>query len=406
MTELRNRESLSRWEQAGIFLAFMLAVCTTILLTGQSFLGFGNSYNSYTLQAMAWLQGRLDLGCDYSWLELAIVDGKYYVSFPPFPSVIMLPLAMIFGTRTPDTLVALVAAALSCIHAIRLCAIMLPDRRRTAYWTLFLLLCNGYLFLCLNGWVWFIAQNLCFCLSLASMHHAVKGRGGLSLACWAMAVGCRPMTGLALPLLLYLLWQQLRDQHPEEPLLKLAVQRLHWLIAPALIGIFYMALNWARFGNPLEFGHNYLPEFNKYGAQFSFSYILKNLGTLMRLPDLENGRIEFQTVEGGTAWLLNPILWVGLVAWISALRARRGGMTRWLIPVTVVLYLLIILMHRTLGGWQFGNRYLVDLAPWIFYGILCHQPENDSVYRFSLPLAAVAGVCQITWTIAAYNGWQ
>ncbi len=52
-----------------------------------------NSYASYTLQACAWLQGRLDIphGEAYAFLELAIKDGRYYVSFPPFPSYVLLP---------------------------------------------------------------------------------------------------------------------------------------------------------------------------------------------------------------------------------------------------------------------------------------------------------------------------
>lgn len=48
-------------------------------------------YNSYILQAQSWLEGRLDLGRDYPYLELAIFNNKYYVSFPPFPSYAMLP---------------------------------------------------------------------------------------------------------------------------------------------------------------------------------------------------------------------------------------------------------------------------------------------------------------------------
>ena len=47
----------------------------------------GNPYNSYLLQALSWLDGRLDLGSNYEWLELAIYNGKYFVSFPPFPSI-------------------------------------------------------------------------------------------------------------------------------------------------------------------------------------------------------------------------------------------------------------------------------------------------------------------------------
>lgn len=35
-------------------------------------------YNSYILQAQSWLEGRLDLGRDYPYLELAIFNNKYY----------------------------------------------------------------------------------------------------------------------------------------------------------------------------------------------------------------------------------------------------------------------------------------------------------------------------------------
>ena len=76
-----------------------------------------NPYNSYTLQACAWLEGRLDLGRDYTWLELAIVDGRYYVSFPPFPSYVMLPFAALFGENTPDGLIALSVTLLSVVYA-------------------------------------------------------------------------------------------------------------------------------------------------------------------------------------------------------------------------------------------------------------------------------------------------
>ena len=80
-------------------------------------------------------------------------------------------------------------------------------------------------------------------------------------------------------------------------------------------------------------------------------------------------------------------------------------MTLCLIPLTVLASLLVILAHRTLGGWQFGNRYLMDLAPWLFIGILLHQPDDDSLHRLSLPFALLAGVCQAVGTVAAYNYW-
>ena len=64
-------------------------------------------HDSYTLQAQAWLDGKayLETGADYTWLELAIYNGQYFVSFPPVPSVVMLPFVLLFGGDTPLSLI-------------------------------------------------------------------------------------------------------------------------------------------------------------------------------------------------------------------------------------------------------------------------------------------------------------
>ena len=45
-------------------------------------------WDSYTLQASRWLQGKVDLGRNYEYLEIAKYQGKYFVSFPPFYSTL------------------------------------------------------------------------------------------------------------------------------------------------------------------------------------------------------------------------------------------------------------------------------------------------------------------------------
>ena len=71
-----------------------------ILLRGLCGLwGTENPYNSYALQAARWLEGYLDLGQNYAHLEIASFGGKFFVSFPPFPSLVLLPLIPFFGTN-------------------------------------------------------------------------------------------------------------------------------------------------------------------------------------------------------------------------------------------------------------------------------------------------------------------
>ena len=83
-------------------------------LVGGSFWG-PTFYNTYTRQAMAWRQGLTHLPEDVPYLELAVYEGEYYVSFPPLPSVILLPLTFLFGMGTPDNLLVKLYACLSCL---------------------------------------------------------------------------------------------------------------------------------------------------------------------------------------------------------------------------------------------------------------------------------------------------
>ena len=67
-----------------------------------------------------------------------------------------------------------------------------------------------------------------------------------------------------------------------------------------------MALNYARFGNITEFGHNYLPEFTRTTTgQFNLSYLKENLMHYLRLPAAgENGgTLSFFSSDGMAFWL-------------------------------------------------------------------------------------------------------
>ena len=70
-------------------------------------------YDSYALLAHNWLQGNLHLpdGASRPWLELAIYNGRYYISFPPVPGLFVLPWVVLCGgaAAVPSHLVAALA---------------------------------------------------------------------------------------------------------------------------------------------------------------------------------------------------------------------------------------------------------------------------------------------------------
>ena len=336
-----------------------------------------NPYNSYSKQCVAWLQGRLDLGQDYPWLELAVYQGKYYVSFPPFPSYVLLPFAAIWGENTPDGLVALLSVAVGTGYAWAIgtrCSLPVFQRM---FLPVFLYGGTGVWQITVDGSVWFLAQNFALTLTLMSFYYGLQGRRGTAVFCLACAVGCRPFQLLYLPLVGYLLWKRLGECPGRQRLRQLLWEKW-WVYLPGLLlGISYMALNVLRFGNPFEFGHNYLPEFvHSSEGQFSLSYVGQNVSSLFRLPtwDRETGVVEFPYFNGMHIFLSFPIvLWylyrlaaVGR-GWLSPMAGGRA--LHLMAGCLLLVHLFCILCHKTMGGYHFGNRYLADLLPCLFLSL-------------------------------------
>ncbi len=366
-----------------------------------------NFYNSYTLQACRWLSGHLDLGQNYSHLEIAEFGGKFFVSFPPFPSYVMLPFAALFGENTPDGWIAVAVSLLGAYYVFRLLKHYEKSNESAIFWTLFVTIGTNLIFITVNGWVWFIAQNLCFTLSVMAIYYAVLGKGGLSLAFWAMSVGCRPFNALYAPVLLVILYQGLKKQNLTFG--KMLQKHWKWAIAPTVIAVSYMLLNYLRFGNILEFGHNYLPEFvEAEKGQFHLDYIKQNFPLLLQLPKSgDKGILQFPKFNGWAFYLVIPVFISYAVYTVASLlkKPQKNILVRILIPVTVVLHLLCLTAHKTMGGFQWGNRYVLDSLPYIFLGILLVMNKDDKLEKFQIPLAVFGFALNLVGTIAVYNNW-
>ncbi len=369
-----------------------------------------NGYNSYTLQACSWLEGRLDLGKDYEWLELAIYNGKYYVSFPPFPSYVLLPFAAIFGEDTPDHWIALVVTVIGAVYAVKLYRQVMSTSKHIEFFVLYMYLASGLLFVSMNGYVWFLAQSMSFTLSLMALVYALRGRGGLSLAFWACGVGCRPMIVVYFPLLVYLIWTSYKAKNQKSTFLMMIKEKWTWGIATFLIALSYMILNYMRFGNITEFGHNYLPEFTRTTTgQFNLAYLVDNIKNLLRLPGVseDGGAISFYSSECMSFWLITPFFITFFIAWIYCYKKGKKEYRPilYMLPVLVLLHVFIICCHKTLGGWHFGNRYLLDTLPYLFLGLLLFKPKSDDFVRWNIPLFFLGFAINLIGTVATYNSW-
>ena len=376
-------------------------------------------YNSYMLQARSWLEGRLDLGQNYTHLELAIfpsppnVDApqlpdycKFYVSFPPFPSYLMLPFALMHW-YTADGMIVVVSALLALVYAYRIMRRFDIPSSRAVMFSLLLTVGSNWLFTAQSPWVWFIAQNLAFTLSLMAIYYAVCGKPGISLAFWACAVGCRPFDIMYLPVLLYLIYTSCSEGYPEgrpvDRIKRLAREKWMCAIPVVLIGGSYMLLNLLRFGNPLEFGHNYLPEFARMKTgQFHIDYMKENLPHLWRLPKMSfKGAWEYQNFDGFSLLLVSPVFISYIVYTVYALIIRKiKPVLAVLIFAVAVLEIVLITAHKSMGGSQFGNRYTNDVLPLAFLGIAAALPKEKMQWEnFNLILLLWGAALNIIGTV-------
>lgn len=350
------------------------------MLFGGTLLSY-NCWDSYSLQAMSWLSGRLDMGKNYEWLELAVYNGKYYLSFPPLPSVVMLPFVLLFGEKTPSNLVSALYGIFTAMIAYKILKKAGMKRGGAVFFAIAYVWGSNMLWLSTSGGVWFLAQGLNMLLLTACVYFAQQKMQMAAYAMAALAVGCRPFSVcMFLPLMAYFY-----TADKDRPMADRIGGQIRSLIIPVFIALCYMLYNYVRFGNVLEFGHNYLPEFTESEkGQFSLSYILPNLYNLLLRPvtlraDLT---LEYPLFDGFMFYIANPMFLIWFAAVVKDVRQKKLDAVRLCIVIAVLIELLLLCAHKTLGGWQFGARYTVDMLPMALMYLLLKKDEPGGISAF------------------------
>ncbi len=348
--------------QAGVLLfvvSFPLWYLGMRLRGGESLLDH-SPIDQDTRQAEAWLARRIDLPKAPRYLEIAQYQGRSYDSFPPTPSLVELPLVVLFGKETPDSL------ALYAFWYAALVAMFTVSTRRGWDTRSALLVALTFVFgtnvytSCVRANVWGYGQGLGFCLAMVGLAFVTDNRQRLFGPGWgylllSLAVGCRPFYLFVAPLFVVL---DFRTSRPD--LARVVRSAVSWM---APYGIALGLYNYARFGSPLEFGHAYLGWARDlpHGI-FSVTYVPWNLyHALLRLPAWSREWPPLEFDPWGTAfWLNNGIF---LYCLYGLVRLPLDRAVRTAAAVSLALVWTGLLMHQTNGWRQFGYRYLIDLLP-------------------------------------------
>jgi len=366
----------------------------------------------FVYQADAWLHGQLHLRLPPPDLnDWARANGRWYVSFPPGPALLMLPGVALFGMRFADVPFTVCFAALNVLLLFRVLERFRrageSARSRPENAALALLFAFGTVaFSCsIRGEVWFTAQVLgvtATCLYLLAAHRAAHP----FLAGLAWSFGAVTRT----PILFTVVFFAAEVVAGGGALLPAARRLATWrdpgrwrraglfaLGAAPLLGFVAWA-NWARFGSPADFGHAQLwnnianADIRRHGL-FSVHYLGKQLrSAFLLLPRLRHGRLTYDP-DGMSLFLTTP-----LFALLARPRARpRLHSTLWLTAAACAVPGL--LYHGT--GWvQFGYRFSLDYSPFLFLLLALGARPLD---RWFWALGAV-GVAVNTWGAVVFTG--
>lgn len=360
-------------------------------------------------QADAFLHGQLSLSVAQppNLNDWVLWNGRWYVSFPPFPAVLMMPFVALWGLSLNDVAFTLFFAAANVALLYRLLRRLRPERAEWEHVALALIFGFGTLaFSCgIRGEVWYTAETTGVTLTLLFLHASLGARHP-ALAGLAVACGAITRTPLAFSAVFFvcealspdgpLEWSKLRDPGRWRSALPRLVPYALAIVAVA-IPMAYM--NYARFGSLGEFGHSHLyanrvnAQIRQYGL-FHYAFLERNLhDAFTRLPEIRFHplRVGFNG-EGMSLFVTTPLFL--FLLWPK--ERPRLYRALWL---TVALVAIPGFFYQNSGYYQFGFRFSLDYTPYLIVLLALGGRRLTSTFW----LAALGGIAVNTWGAAVFN---
>ncbi|QSQ18239.1 glycosyltransferase family 39 protein [Myxococcus landrumensis] len=324
--------------------------------------------NLYVWQADAWLRGRWDIA--QSVRDVAIHDGKLWVPFPPFPSVLLLPLVKVLGPENVSVRAVAVLLTVLCGWALwRLLSRLEVEPSPRAWLTAAFIMGTGF-WSCVvySHGIWFFAHVVAATFLMLAVEESLgRGRAWLVGLYVGLAFLSRQLIVYSVIFLVAVLWRRAAEAGRRRQVLQVA----------GVLGVFglcalvYLASNAVRFGDPFETGYQFIPltEFldarvAKYGlfhpayVPFNFIHLFLEGPHFNFVPPLQ---LQPMGMDGfGTSLTIaSPFIFLALAA--------RGAGTS--VPVraawvSIVLAVAHMLMYYN-NGWVQVNtqRFTLDFLP-------------------------------------------
>ena len=331
-------------------------------------------------------------------------EMTYYVSFPPLPAVLMMPLVATFGYATNDVIFTALMAALNGALLYLLLAgasrrgQSSRSRRDNLWLTAMFLVGTVHFFSSIRGEVWFTGLVVGVTMNLLALIATAAGRLWLAGLCFGLAFASRTpvLFGAILPVALELFPDgRLRRTEWGRTLLRLAAFAVPLLLVCGGLA----AYNYLRFNSFSEFGHTHLqegmrPSIREHGLMSGW-FFPPNLSAALSNPPV----ITFEgwpwlriTKHGlGLLWTTPALFWL--------LGAPRRGPLFWGLLAAAAAVAIPGLLYQNTGWEQFGYRFGLDWLPYLVLALAV----SDRPIRGGLLIAIVFGIVMNTIGAASFG---
>ncbi|MDQ6944417.1 MAG: hypothetical protein M3169_18110 [Candidatus Eremiobacteraeota bacterium] len=348
-------------------------------------------YDNYVLLASSLLHGHIDI--DALWrdssIDAVLFEGHRYIVNDPVPAVLILPLVMLVGTAANQTLLACLLCGLAIGAAWALLERIGVTNRTTIWLVVFFLAGTDLLWCSMLGDVWFIAQTSAVAFVLLALCELAGKRRGWLVALWtALALGSRFTLVMALPVMLWWVWNGFleRERRPRSA--------LAFVLALVPFFITWVAYNEARWHVPWDAGHTVFYHQDPFmgapgGSPFGLANVPVELYSFFVVaPRWHSAFPYLEPLAFGTAlWFTSP----ALVFAFLAREPRRLVVSLW---AATLLVAGPSLLYYANGGSQFGMRHALDFEPFVLVlmGLAARQ-SRAQLWRVAQAL--------IVWSVIA-----
>lgn len=331
--------------------------------------------------AHALRQGRLDIPNPAMTYDLALYNGRWYMTWGALATIVHIPLQLVVGGRyVPALYTSLLFGSLTVGVVWQMLRQVRKDwfSEAPAWQTVALTFLYAFgtmqYYISTVGSIWQVNQVVSSFFGVSAIAVILKRKRSVrdyiaSSALCGVALLGRPTVALLFVVPIFLFIDDIRRKVIELYVWKAVIAvTLPMLIAVTVV----LAYNAARFGNPLETGHRFLTEApelavkrERYGM-LSLSYLPTNVWHMIVSPP-RFGWVKAPTMSidlmGNSIFFLSPMLLfcLGTLPWI---RSKKRGYVYIIraIWLGILINATSSLLYYNTGWMQFGYRYALDFS--------------------------------------------